>query len=302
MNIPRLLTIPEYEVDEMGIFPVRELPIIRRSTVLLNEEDLSSKLSVDVQDVHEEMKKKELTQRYHIPYNFQRGTKLDTIRQCRQQLIEWMDQVGTSYTLCNTTIHVAVAILDRILSEMDISKPMLQLVASSCILIAAKTEELDEKVPTINQINYCTDNTYTHELIKQMEALILNKILWNINILTPMHFLGLYINNTLFKDELILDYPIGDTYDRVRNDVANFSEFFVDLCLQDFNFLGYKPSVIAASSVAITRRMLKITPIWSSQLMMRTNLKYENISSCCDHIWNVFETNYVLPGSPRSFS
>lgn len=332
MNIPKLLEIPEQCISELGVFSNKELPVLRSPTVILTEDELSAKLCIDVEDLHATMRRKEKSQKYHNPYNFPflqyfsqkfntlsmvrsdssepssqieyRGTSQEIIYQCRTIVVDWMSQVGTSYSLSNWTIHFAVALMDRVLSEMSVSKGMIQLVATGCILVACKNEERDEKIPSMDQLNYCTDNTYTPQLIKEMETVILNRVNWDLNMVTPIHFLGLYLDHkqSLTPDELILEQPIGDTYDRVKVEVASFAEFFVDLCRQDFKFLEFPPSIIAASSIAVTRKMLRITPVWSRSLETLTTYNFEELCGCCEQMWTIFEANYILPGSPRAMS
>lgn len=58
------------------------------------------------------------------------------LAQCRGILVEWMVQVGEAFKLHNATVHSSVALLDRILLGIDISRSRLQLVGCCCILIA----------------------------------------------------------------------------------------------------------------------------------------------------------------------
>jgi hypothetical protein len=49
-------------------------------------------------------------------------------------------------------------------------------VLALCVLYAAKYEELDDKVPSIEQLNECSNNAYTAALIRQMEVMVLNQV------------------------------------------------------------------------------------------------------------------------------
>jgi hypothetical protein len=53
----------------------------------------------------------------------------------------------------NFFFGMQVAYLDRILQCTQVSRSRLQLVAISCIFIAAKFEEAEEHVPTVNELN-----------------------------------------------------------------------------------------------------------------------------------------------------
>ena len=56
----------------------------------------------------------------------------------RRILVDWMSEVGEVQHLQTTTVHMAVAFLDRILGTHVESKKRLQLVAMACILIVAR--------------------------------------------------------------------------------------------------------------------------------------------------------------------
>ena len=50
-------------------------------------------------------------------------------------------------------MHMSVMFLDRVLHKVTVPRNKLQLVAIACILIAAKFEETEEKVPTLPEMN-----------------------------------------------------------------------------------------------------------------------------------------------------
>ena len=57
------------------------------------------------------------------------------------------------FDLYLSTMHVSVMFLDRVLHKVTVPRNKLQLVAIACILIAAKSEETEEKVPTLPEMN-----------------------------------------------------------------------------------------------------------------------------------------------------
>ncbi len=44
--------------------------------------------------------------------------------------------------------------------------------------------------------------------------------------------------------------------------LTRYTNFFADLCLQDYKFHGYSPSILAASIVVSARRAMGVTPLW----------------------------------------
>lgn len=55
---------------------------------------------------------------------------------CRSVLTEWMVQVGEAFGFDNLTVHSSIALLDRVLTQMDVARNRLQLVACCTLLIA----------------------------------------------------------------------------------------------------------------------------------------------------------------------
>ena len=71
----------------------------------------------------------------------------------RRVLVDWMCEAGDEFDLHLSTMHVSVMFLDRVLHKVTVPRNKLQLVAIACILIAAKFEETEEKVPTLPEMN-----------------------------------------------------------------------------------------------------------------------------------------------------
>src|SRR5688572_737235 len=81
--------------------------------------------------------------------------------------------------------------------------------AMCCILIAAKYEELRDRVPTIEQLTECSNGTYTRALFQKMEIMVLNQVRspvlrgrlrvvqlgWRLDCVTTVHFLSLHFHD-----------------------------------------------------------------------------------------------------------
>jgi hypothetical protein len=173
-------------------------------------EDLSILGSVLSDDIYHEVRRKEedtpalqIDQEYH---------------KTRPILVDWMLDVGDYFGFHGATTHLAVAYLDRMLSMMSIERNKLQLVATACLLIAgtlqhreisdscarssrfrrisdrqaahlpfdvslvcaAKLEEIPNKVPTVTEFNDRTLDTYSADLIRTCERVVLNHLGWNL--------------------------------------------------------------------------------------------------------------------------
>lgn len=79
---------------------------------------------------------------------------------------------------------------------------------------------------------------------------------WKLNVITPAHYLGymvgkgiIFNNDTMQGKRLI---------PKVSRYLQKYVKFFCDLCAQDYTFLQYKPSILAAAMCLASRRALNI--------------------------------------------
>jgi hypothetical protein len=63
---------------------------------------------------------------------------------------------------------MAIKYFDRILTSVDVQKKRLQLVGICCLLLAAKHEEQEELVPSMEALNHLANNGYSERLINEM--------------------------------------------------------------------------------------------------------------------------------------
>ena len=75
----------------------------------------------------------------------------------------FVEQVADEYQLVSDTLYLSVALLDRALSQMSISKSRLQLLGVTCMFIAAKYEEI--YAPQVDEFVYVTDESYSREQV-----------------------------------------------------------------------------------------------------------------------------------------
>jgi hypothetical protein len=73
-------------------------------------------------------------------------------------LIDWLVEVAEEYRLESETLFLAVNYIDRFLSQVPVNRSKLQLVGVTCMLVAAKYEEIHP--PAVDEFVYISDNTY----------------------------------------------------------------------------------------------------------------------------------------------
>ena len=104
------------------------------------------------------------------------------------------------------------------------------MIALTCLIIGAKYDELDQKIPMIQDFQRVSRFMYRYEIVKQAEILVLKILDWNLKIVTPLHFIMLFLaQGVVFKGDTIDGREISP------NDIVivrKYALFFNDLCLQ----------------------------------------------------------------------
>ena len=110
----------------------------------------------------------------------------------RAILLDWLIEVCEVYKLHRETYYLAVDYLDRYLStQKKVQKTHLQLIGITCLFVAAKVEEIYP--PKIGEFAYVTDGACQESDILQHEILILQALEWSISPVTPIGWLGVYM-------------------------------------------------------------------------------------------------------------
>ncbi|XP_004520980.1 G1/S-specific cyclin-E isoform X3 [Ceratitis capitata] len=186
----------------------------------------------------------------------------------RAILLDWLIEVCEVYKLHRETYYLAVDYLDRYLSAQEnIQKTHLQLIGITCLFVAAKVEEIYP--PKIGEFAYVTDGACQESDILQHEVLLLQTLEWSINPVTPMGWLGVYmqlsVNN---RTPASLKRSFNNHKSASSADDADISDAFIypqfsgmefvqtaqllDLCSLDLSIADYGYSIIAAAAMSHT--------------------------------------------------
>eukprot|EP01090_Pellita_catalonica_P001818 TRINITY_DN11548_c0_g1_i1.p1 TRINITY_DN11548_c0_g1~~TRINITY_DN11548_c0_g1_i1.p1 ORF type:complete len:426 (-),score=70.48 TRINITY_DN11548_c0_g1_i1:42-1319(-) len=177
-------------------------------------------------------------------------------------LVDWMFSVCIRFSFLSETLFLATSLLDRFLSRrFTVGKTKLQLVGIGCLLIASKFEEI--LTPCIADFIYISGNEYTRSQILKIEGTILSQLEWNISYPNPLHFLRRFSKAAR-----------SDLYDHT------LSKYIAEASMCSYQILNFKPSVIAASAVYLSRRMMEHEPFWDETLVHYTKTTEEELLEC----------------------
>ncbi|EGT33603.1 hypothetical protein CAEBREN_16235 [Caenorhabditis brenneri] len=174
----------------------------------------------------------------------------------RSILVDWFSDVVKEYGLQKETFHLAVNLVDRVLSSLEVEKAQFQLVGTTCLMIAAKYEEIFP--PEIAEFAIITDNTYRVPEILSMERFILAKFRFIISVPTASWFGTCFAKRMQFTSKM----------SRTMN-------YLLDLSLIDVGFLRYRPSDIGAAAICFTNIQHE-KEAWPEKMIEETGLKTDN--------------------------
>lgn len=158
----------------------------------------------------------------------------------RKLVTDWMLEV-----CCDQNCHVDVFLLscnimDRFLSQVNISKRQFQLVAAATIFIASK---LVEPCPVAGTtlVKY-TDNTYQLTELLEMELVILSRLKWDLSAVTPNAFLE-HLLKMISEEDSFLERDL-------MKGIKGKADITIILCATEFRFSMYPPSMLSSAALA----------------------------------------------------
>ncbi len=167
----------------------------------------------------------------------------------RAMMVDWLVEVHLEFRLLSETLYLAINVLDRFLStcsakKKPIAKGRLQLIGIASMLIASKVEEINEV--SIEDFIYISSSAFTREDIVKMESSVLNTLGFNLTMPTSLHFLRRFSKAA-----------------RADTIVHTMAKYLIELALVDYVHLQFLPSMIAAASVYLSRRIAnRFDVIW----------------------------------------
>lgn len=209
--------------------------------------------------------------------NFMEALQKDITPTMRGILIDWLVEVAEEYKLVPDTLYLTVAYIDRFLSSYTVTRQRLQLLGVSCMLIAAKYEEICS--PQVNEFCYITDNTYQRDEILDMERKVLRELKFELTTPTIKSFLRRFVRAAQVS---------GKTPTLALEFLGNYLS---ELTLMEYGFLGFVPSIVAASAVYMAKLTLdpSVHP-WNTSLRHYTGYKASELEICVRALYKL-QTN-----------
>lgn len=209
----------------------------------------------------------------------------------RRMLVDWVSDVAEEFRLLVPTTHLAIRYMDIFLLLTPFPRSRLQLAATTAVLLAAKFEENEGRVPPIRALVKATNFAYSREDIVAIEAYMLRRIDWRLNQVTAHHFIRYFTALRLVDGDDCVDGAQACTVH--LSYVEKYVSFFLELVLLEPEFaVRWYPSHVAAAIVSCARRAVRVDPIWSQRLHMFTGYAAEDIYGCYKAINELYTRHF----------
>ncbi|XP_022148056.1 putative cyclin-B3-1 isoform X2 [Momordica charantia] len=180
-------------------------------------------------------------------------------------LINWLIEVHFKFDLMPETLFLSVTLFDRYLSQVIIKKNEMQLLGLTALLLASKYEDFWH--PRVKDLISISAESYSRQQMLQMEALILKKLKFRLNMPTPYVFMLRFLKAAQSNTQL-----------------EHLSFYLIELTLVEYEALSFKPSLLCASAIYVARCMLRISPYWTPLLNKHARYEVSQIRECAEMI------------------
>ncbi|KVH98836.1 cyclin-D3-1-like [Cynara cardunculus var. scolymus] len=196
----------------------------------------------------------------------------------RQQAVDWISKVHAQFNFGPLCAYLSVNYLDRFLAVYELPKDkawMMQLLAVTCLSLAAKMEETE--MP-LNLDLQAGESRYVFEskTIQRMELVVLNTLNWRMQSVTPFSFIDSFIGKLNDEDH---GDDNGQSQTNSRSLIFKSTTQLVLSLIRGIEFLEFRPSEVAAA-VAISVVGIGVEKLETSAIFQHANK--ERVLKCAE--------------------
>lgn len=193
----------------------------------------------------------------------------------RTILVDWLVDVHLKFKLHEETFFLAVDLIDRYLSVSRTARSQLQLVGITCMLIAAKYEEIWP--PEVKDCVHISANTYSRDDILKMERAVCAALQYKLTTPTPFPMLARLLEVT-------------DADETTRH----LAFYYLENAVLDYKNLQYRPSQLANAALYLANVTLRKPDAWNFTLQYYSRVPLADFADCAR---NLLDFTTVLANS-----
>lgn len=212
-----------------------------------------------------------------------RSSSLISERQ-REVVVKYINELAEDFELCVQTGTLACNYFDRYAAMLSASghmhtadKRFIQMIASTCLLIAAKFS--DRKLPPLSELVKVHHGKVLADEFAALELRILQALRWKLHVPLPHAFVDPLCS-------LCLDAPFNTA-------IEDRMLFFIDLSIYGYHFLAYSHAAIAASAIVVAWKFsgeLDAVKAYTDKLAFAVNLAPAELMGCVGAMVDYYQT------------
>ncbi|CAD8117297.1 unnamed protein product [Paramecium sonneborni] len=249
----------------------------------------------------------------------------------RQAVIDFIEQASERLNLSANTQFLAIMYLDHYFNQQGINEKQIFLYAATALMLAAKAQEIDEKIPFISKLKRYSSmtshpeiNNYTTQEFRNAEKSIIQSLDWKLQrvtlldrIETLLSFGAIDDDDSLAQQQQVSqqkenqnqeqqqqqqqqqihiklrDLNETQIYTYVKEIENKYIEVAFTVLRDDQIYFSNDQSILALSCVAYLRKKAGLLNIWSQQLQTLTGETTQKISSTVSQILTLTPKNKV---------
>ena len=202
----------------------------------------------------------------------------------RSQLIDLIEILSQRQKFQSSTYSLAVCYLDEICSRYNFKAEELSLITIICINMAAKMEENEEKVLTIDNNADILEYDFPLQKIIEAEQIVFKELGFRLHRETAFHF-GIFF----LSRGVISPTDLRNVKKETENDfLMKFEELVITMIRRisrNYN-LSYetKAGLLSAAAIYCTRKLFGFSP-WTAELETLTRQTESSVETCANLIW-----------------
>lgn len=196
----------------------------------------------------------------------------------RGELVEFVERLVCKLEYSVLTLHTAVAFLDAILNLYAVAQDQMNLIAYVCTIMAAKMNE-PRDVPPLKDAVKLFGDSFSKEHIKTCEATIFKALNFNLNVVTPLHFLEYFLSIGVVSREELGNPSAPDRTTKVGQ-IETLCYGILLRSLKEYQFYRFLPLTIALSAIEAAKDALGLDRAGTSGLQHFTTISASQLADC----------------------
>ncbi|KAI9911861.1 hypothetical protein PsorP6_009670 [Peronosclerospora sorghi] len=212
----------------------------------------------------------------------------------RSMLVDWLIEVVDVFEMCLRTAFLAVNYTDRYLDIVMVKKTQFQLLGATCLHVASKCE--DVSYIGVEDLAMCADNVYTSVEVLEMEEKLLNTLNFTLSVPTGRSrtMLGEFGRTSNFCTQLRLALDFLNIYERmippIQKKTSMLAHYLLELALQEYQFLKYLPSVVAACCLSMAMYTMDGFPM-TKELVDACQYNWLDLKECMGELQMLYSNS-----------